>query len=86
MTIDTEESLREVYRPPAAQAGQKVLDHLDIHCRNFIALSPFYVISSSRADGRAPPRAAILPDRWRTSPTIRRWCFRTGRGTAKWTR
>ncbi len=79
MMIDTEESLREVYRPPAAQAGQKVLDHLDIHCRNFIALSPFYVISSSRADGRAdasprgdPPgslahipddKTLVLPDR-----------------------
>ncbi len=28
-------------------------DRLDVHCRNFIALSPLCVISSSRADGRA---------------------------------
>jgi len=58
MAIDSLAELREVYRPPAARAGLKVLDHLDVHCRNFIALSPFYVISSARADGRsdASPR------------------------------
>ena len=71
--------LRRVYRPPAARAGLKVLDHLDVHCRRFITLSPFYVISSARADGRAdasprgdPPgslahvlddRTLLLPDR-----------------------
>ena len=53
MAISTMARLRAVYRPPAARAGLKVLDHLDVHCRNFIALSPFYVISSARADGRA---------------------------------
>ena len=58
MAIDTMAKLREVYPPPAARAGLKILDHLDLHCRNFIALSPFYVISSARADGRpdASPR------------------------------
>ncbi len=79
MAIDTLAELRRVYRPPAARAGLKVLDHLDVHCRKFIALSPFYVISSARADGRAdasprgdPPgslahvlddRTLLLPDR-----------------------
>ena len=79
MAIDTLAKLRQVYRPPAARAGLKVLDHLDLHCRKFIALSPFYVISSARADGRAdasprgdPPgslahvldaRTLLLPDR-----------------------
>ena len=72
MAIDTLAGLREVYRPPAARAGLKVLDHLDVHCRSFIALSPFYVISSARADGRAdasprgdPPGslAHVLDDR-----------------------
>ena len=53
MAIDTLARLREIYRPPAARASLKVLDHLDVHCRDFIALSPFYVISSARADGRA---------------------------------
>lgn len=79
MAIDTLAGLRQVYRPPDARAGLKVLDHLDVHCRKFIALSPFYVISSARADGRAdasprgdPPgslahvlddRTLLLPDR-----------------------
>ena len=79
MTVNTMEELRAVYRPPAARAGLKVLDRLDVHCRNFIALSPFYVISSARADGRAdasprgdPPgslahvlddKTLLLPDR-----------------------
>ena len=79
MAIDTLEDLRAVYPPPAAQAGQKVLDYLDANCRQFIALSPFYVISSAGADGQAdasprgdPPgslahvlddRTLLLPDR-----------------------
>ena len=79
MAIDTMAKLRQVYPPPAARAGLKVLDHLDLHCCNFIALSPFYVISSARADGRSdasprgdPPgslayvlddKTLLLPDR-----------------------
>jgi len=79
MAVNSLEKLRKVYRPPAARAGLKVLDRLDRHCRKFIALSPFYVISSARADGRAdasprgdPPgflahvlddRTLLLPDR-----------------------
>ena len=79
MAITSMATLRDVYPPPAARAGLKVLDHLDVHCRNFIALSPFYVISSARADGRAdasprgdPPgslahvlddKTLLLPDR-----------------------
>lgn len=79
MTIATMTELREAYRPPATRAGLKVLDRLDVHCRKFIALSPFYVIGSARADGRAdasprgdPPgslahvlddKTLLLPDR-----------------------
>ena len=53
MAIDSVAKLRAVYRPPRARSGLKVLDHLDVHCRNFLALSPLCVIGSSRADGRA---------------------------------
>ena len=53
MTVTNEGELRAVYRPPAARAAQKVLDRLDIHCRNFIALSPFCVLSSCDASGQA---------------------------------
>lgn len=79
MAIDTMTKLREVYSPPAARAGLKVLNHLDVHSQKFIGLSPFYVISSARADGRSdasprgdPPGALahvlnkktlLLPDR-----------------------
>ena len=71
MTITNAGELREVYRGPNERAGLKVLDHLDIHCRNFIAQSPFLVIGSSRADGRAdasprgdpPGFVAVLNDR-----------------------
>ena len=70
MVINTTAKLRQIYDPPNAQAGLKVLDRLDVHCRNFIALSPFYVISSARADGRAdasprgdpPGSLAYVPD------------------------
>ncbi len=78
MTVANDAELRTVYPPPAPRAGQKVLDHLDIHCRNFIELSPFCVLSSSDADGQAdasprgdPPgfvkilddKTLLLPDR-----------------------
>ncbi len=78
MTVTNQTELRTVYREPAARAVQKVLDHLDAHCRNFIALSPFCILSSAGADGRAdasprgdPPgfvkvldeKTLLLPDR-----------------------
>ena len=78
MTISNSGELRETYRPPAPRASQKVLDRLDEHCRNFIALSPFCVLSTSNADGQPdasprgdPPgfvrvldeRTLLLPDR-----------------------
>lgn len=45
--------LRTVYREPLPRASQKVLDHLDDHCRKFIEMSPFCVLSSTGVDGRA---------------------------------
>ena len=45
--------LRDVYREPRPRASQKVLDHLDVHCREFIEMSPFCVLSSTGVDGRA---------------------------------
>ena len=79
MPVTDMSELRVLYPPPKAQAGLKILDHLDVHCRDFIALSPFYVISSARADGRADasprgdppgllaavldPKTLLLPDR-----------------------
>lgn len=49
--ITTLSQLREVIAPPKQRSLDKEIDHLDEHCRRFIALSPFVVISSSGADG-----------------------------------
>ena len=51
MTITNNSELRTTYREPNERAHQKVLGHLDKHCRNFIALSPLCIISSLGADG-----------------------------------
>jgi uncharacterized protein len=48
-TITTVEELRELYPPPKERSVRKELDHLDRHCRDFIALSPFVLVAS--ADG-----------------------------------
>ena len=78
MTVKNYSELRDLYTPPAPRASQKVLDHLDVHCRNFIALSPLCVLSSAGANGQAdasprgdPPgfvqvldeKTLLLPDR-----------------------
>ena len=56
--ITTEEALRALHRPPGERAVRKQLDHLDEHCRRFIALAPFVVMATADAAGRvdATPR------------------------------
>lgn len=49
--VTTLEQLRELYPPPAARAVNKELAHLDHHCREFVALSPFMLIASANASG-----------------------------------
>ena len=78
MSVSNHSELRTVYKPPAPRAVQKVLDHLDVHCRTFIALSPLCVLSSANANGQTdasprgdPPgfvrvlddKTLLLPDR-----------------------
>jgi PPOX class probable FMN-dependent enzyme len=46
------EGLRELIPPPEKPAVEKAIDHLDEHCREFIARSPFFVLASSDAEGR----------------------------------
>ena len=46
-------SLRDLYGQPSKRALEKQLDHLDRHCRHFISLSPFIVIATADAHGRA---------------------------------
>ena len=50
--IGSMDELRTLIPPPEAPAVHKDIDHLDVHCRAFIARSPFVVIASVGADGR----------------------------------
>ena len=43
----TEDRLREIYGEVSPRAAVKVIDHLDHHCRDFIAASPFLVLATS---------------------------------------
>ena len=57
-TIVDLENLRQVYKEPRAAARLKALDRLDDFCKNFIALSPFFVLASYNGQGHvdASPR------------------------------
>ncbi|MAZ03001.1 MAG: pyridoxamine 5'-phosphate oxidase [Sneathiella sp.] len=52
-SITTFDELYSVYKQPAERAVQKELPRLDKHCRHFIALSPFLVLSTDGGDGTA---------------------------------
>lgn len=58
MTISTLEELRNLYALPRERAVKKQLPRLDVHCRQFIALSPFVVLATGGATGTmdASPR------------------------------
>ena len=58
MDIDSHDALRARYADPKPLAVRKQLAALDPHCRQFIALSPFVVMSTADAAGRldASPR------------------------------
>jgi PPOX class probable FMN-dependent enzyme len=45
------EQLRAIYPEPAERSVLKELDRLDVHCRDFIARSPFVLLASSNAGG-----------------------------------
>ncbi|MCX5570843.1 pyridoxamine 5'-phosphate oxidase family protein [Kaistia nematophila] len=49
--IETMETLRAIYGTPKPRSVAKQLDHIDRHCRSFIALSPFVVIATQGPDG-----------------------------------
>jgi PPOX class probable FMN-dependent enzyme len=50
--ITSAEELREIIGAPDAPAIKKQIDHLDEHCRQFIALAPLLFISSANAEGQ----------------------------------
>ena len=53
MEINDLSQLEALYGETSQRARRKVMPALDVHCRNFIALSPFLLIGSASADGRA---------------------------------
>jgi uncharacterized protein len=52
-TITTLPALRELYTAVNPRSALKELPLLDVHAKRFISLSPFVLISSCGADGRA---------------------------------
>ena len=52
-TITTLPDLRELYAPVNPRSALKELRQLDAHAKRFISMSPFVVMSSYGADGRA---------------------------------
>ena len=51
LKIETIEQLRELYHTPSERALRKQLRELDVHCQQFIALSPFMILASSGKGG-----------------------------------
>jgi uncharacterized protein len=49
--MDTAPDVLADYRPPSRLVQDKVIDHLDRHCRAFIALSPFATLATADAEG-----------------------------------
>ena len=50
-SLDSPSSLRRVYPPAKGRSVSKQIDYLDVHCKRFIALSPFVVLASANAQG-----------------------------------
>ncbi|MEM7294313.1 MAG: pyridoxamine 5'-phosphate oxidase family protein, partial [Pseudomonadota bacterium] len=69
-TLHSVEELREIYAMPKGRTLQKVLPALDKHCKHFLSLSRFLVLSTHDANGKtdASPRGgaagftAVLDD------------------------
>lgn len=50
--VTSVEELEGVYGPPDTPAREKVIDHLDRHCRDLIARSPFVLLGTTDRSGR----------------------------------
>ena len=67
MPISTEAELRSQYGETNVRAAEKVLDHLDAHCRAFIANSPFMVLATSDGQNldvspKGDPSGSVIVD------------------------
>lgn len=56
--VTSQEELREMFGEPSQMVQNKVIDHLDEHCRHFLSLSPLLILATSDANGKcdASPR------------------------------
>ena len=55
--VTSAEELAELYDPPSERAVLKQIDHLDAHCRAFVAASPFVLLSTcGRVGADCSPR------------------------------
>ena len=50
--LTTQDELDGLYGPPMEAVTSKTIDHLDVHCREFIARSPFVLLATADASGR----------------------------------
>jgi uncharacterized protein len=59
--VESEDELRQLMGHPSELVRHKVINHLDAHCRHFIELSPYLLISTADADGEcdASPRGDV---------------------------
>ncbi len=59
--VTTLEQLGELYDAPTPNAARKQIDHLDVHCREVIAASPFALLATADADGHCDvtPRGGV---------------------------
>ncbi|WP_324275822.1 hypothetical protein [Blastococcus brunescens] len=83
--MDTVDEVLAGYRTPGGLVLDKVIDRLDVHCREFIAHSPSprWPPRTPRA-GRTSPRAAATPASC-TSSTSTGCCCPTVPATTGWT-
>ena len=51
-TITTREKLRSVVGEPSPLVVAKVVDHIDGHCRGFIARAPFMLLATANGQGK----------------------------------
>lgn len=49
--VKSEEELRSLLGDPSVRAKNKVIDHLDEHCIDFLDKSPFLIVSTANAEG-----------------------------------
>lgn len=56
--ITSFKELRELFGEPSELAKKKVITYIDEHCRHYLALSPFMILSTANASGNtdASPR------------------------------